>query len=292
MKRYILIILLLTAIGGGAAKAQLNPLKSQYFQNEYLVNPAMAGNHGRPEVFVNYSNQWNKIDGAPVLSSISGSLPVNSKASFGINIINDKAGLIGKTQAMGSFSYKVPFSEDHALRFGVSISWSQDRLDYGRATSSGISDTELAKYNDRENYLDGNLGITYQYKDIEAQFSYLSLNEKRYSRISTVDYATFYSSLSYKIRFDGSFGVKPMFAYRGIKNYENQWDVAAEWNADQLRFYTMYHSNRSFTGGMGYLDRSGLFVSALYNSEPLHLRGFSGGIFDVVVGYRFGKMAY
>ncbi|WP_410220951.1 PorP/SprF family type IX secretion system membrane protein [Pedobacter sp.] len=287
MKRYIPLLLL--SIMVGTTKAQLSPLKSQYYQNEYLVNPAMAGNHGHTEIFLNYSNQWNKIDGAPVMASFSGVLPLNDRAAVGVNLINDKAGLIRKTQAMGSFSYKVPFAEDHAIRFGVSVSWSQDRLDYGRATSSGLNDSELGKYNDRENYIDGNVGATYQNKNLEAQFSYLSLNEKRYSKISTVDYATFYSSLSYKINFDDSFGVKPMLVYRGIKNYDNQWDVAAEWNANQLRFYTMYHSNKSFTGGMGYLDKSGLMISAMYNSEPSNLRGLSGGIFDVVLGYRLGK---
>ncbi|ADY52577.1 putative membrane protein [Pseudopedobacter saltans DSM 12145] len=286
MKRYIPIILLLTTIGS-ASKAQLNPLKSQYFQNEYLINPAMAGNHGRAEIFSNYSNQWNKIDGAPVIMSFTAAIPLKGNASVGLNVSNDKAGLIRKTQAMGSFSYKVPFSEGHSLRFGVSLSWSQDRLDYGRASQAGMNDIELARYNDKENYLDGNMGITYRYKGFEGQFSYLSLNEKRYSKISTVDYSTFYSSASYKIDFDETFGVKPLIAYRGIKNYKNQWDVAAEWKADMMRFYTMYHSNSSFTGGMGYLYQNKLNVSAMYNSEPKHLRGFSGGIFDVVVGYRF-----
>jgi len=287
MKKYIPILLL--TIMASASKAQLSPLKSQYYQNEYLVNPAMAGNHGRSEMFLNYSNQWNKIDGAPVMTAFSGVIPLNDKATVGVNLINDKAGLIYKTQAMASFSYKVPFADDHGLRFGVSMSWSQDRLDFGKATSSGMNDTDLAKYNDKENYIDGNFGVTYQNKNLEAQFSYLSLNEKRYSKISTVDYATFYSSLSYKIHFDDSFGVKPMFVYRGVKNYNNQWDVAGEWNADQLRFYTMYHSNKSFTGGIGYLDKSGLMISAMYNSEPANLRGLSGGVFDVVLGYRFGK---
>ena len=268
------------------SRAQLSPLKCQYFQNEYLSNPAMAGHRGA-EVYLNYSNQWNKIDGTPVLSSISGSMPINGKAAVGINVINDKSGLIRKTQAMGSFSYRVPFAEDHALRFGLSLSWSQDRLDYGLASASGINDMELAKYNDRENYLDGNVGVTYQLKGLEAQFSYLSLNEKRYSRISTVDYATFYSALSYTFRLDDMWGVKPMFVYRGLKNFDNQWDVAAEWTAEMLRFYTMYHSNHSFTGGVGYVDKSGLSVSALYSSEAKTVRGFSGGIFDVVVGYRF-----
>ena len=286
MKKYIAIAVM-GLLGVQHSRAQLNPLKGQYFQNEYLSNPAMAGHKGRPEVYVNYSNQWNKIDGSPVLSSISGSMPINDKASFGVNVINDKAGLIRKTQAMGSFSYKVPFADDHAIRFGVSLSWSQDRLDYGMASQTGVNDMELAKYNDKENYLDGNLGVTYQLKGLEAQFSYLSLNEKRYSKISTVDYATFYSAVSYKVKLDDMWGVKPMVAYRGVKNYDNQWDIAAEWSADMLRFYTMYHSNKSFTGGLGYFDKSGLNVAALYSSEARAIRGFSGGIFDVVVGYKF-----
>ena len=286
MKRYILIVFMLVGVVHHS-KAQLTPLKGQFFQNPYQVNPAMAGSSDKAEVFTNYSNQWNKMDGAPVIMSFTATTPLKGNASLGLNISNDKAGLIRKTQAMGTFAYKVSFNEDHSLRFGVSLSWSQDRLDYGMASHTGINDTELAKYNDKENYLDGNLGVTYKYKRFEGQFSYLSLNEKRYSRISTVDYSTFYSSVSYRIDFDESFGVRPLLAYRGIKNFDNQWDAAAEWKADMLRFYTMYHSNRSFTGGMGYIYNQKLNVSLLYNSEPNNLRGFSGGIFDVVVGYRF-----
>ncbi len=267
--------------------AQLNPMKSQYFQNTYLSNAAMAGYTGKPEMFVNYSNQWNKIEGAPVLMALSASAPINNKASIGFNLMNDKAGLIRKTQAVGSFAYKIPFSEEHSIRLGISFSWSQDRLDYVLASRTGLNDIELARYNDRENYLDGNFGITYKFKRIEGQFSYLSLNERRYGQIATTDYSTFYSALSYQVDFDESFGVKPLLAYRGVKNYENQWDAAAEWRADMLRFYTMYHSNKSFTGGMGYTHDLNLNVTLMYNSEPNTLRGFSGGVFDVIVGYRF-----
>lgn len=269
------------------AHAQLSPLKGQFYQNPYQSNPSMAGHSGKAEVFANYSNQWNRLAGSPVMTALSASTPLKGNAAVGLNLQNDKAGLILKTQVMGSFAYKVPFSDEHNIRFGVSLSWSQDRLDYGLASSSGINDVELARYNDRENYLDGNVGVTYTFKKLQAQFSYLSLNERRYSRISTVDYSTFYSALSYDIKIDEMFGVKPLVAYRGVKNFDNQFDIAAEWSAAMLRFYTMYHSNKSFTGGMGYLDKSGLNVSVLYNSEPNTLRGFSGGIFDVVVGYRF-----
>lgn len=275
-------------IGGMTeVKAQLTPMKSQFFHNPYLVNPAMAGLTGKPVIFSNYSNQWNKIDGSPVLMSLSASSPINSKASVGVNIIKDKAGLLGKTQAMGSFSYKVPLSKEQSLRFGVSLTWSQDRVDYGLASGSGGADGGLANYNNKENYLDGNFGVAYLNNDFEAQFSYLNLNQKRLNRFSTVDYSVFYSSVSYKFKIDETFGVKPLLAYRGVKSFDNQYDIAAEISANELSFYTMYHSNKSFTGGIGYDYKKQLSVAVLYNSEPSTVKGFTGGIFDLVVGYKF-----
>lgn len=269
---------------------QLTPMKSQYFQNPYLVNPSMAGYRGVTEVYSNYSNQWNKIEGAPEMFSFSGSMPINEKASVGVNVINDKAGLMQRTQAMGSYSYKVPFSEDHSIRFGVSLSWSQDDLNYSLASGSRANDPELMRYqNERESYLDGNFGVAYIGKKLEAQFSYLNLNQRRNGQFSTVDYSTFYSAISYMVVLKNDFSVRPLLAYRGVKGYDNQYDIAAEWGLEDLKFYTMYHSNRSFSGGLGYTYKNQLNIATMYNSEPVAVRGFSGGVFDIVVGYRFNK---
>lgn len=285
MKKYILVLLCILSASKG--KAQLNPLKGQYFQNRYLANPAMAGYSGRAEVFVDYANQWSKMEGAPSTFALSGSLPISEKASVGVNILNDVAGLLKQTHGMASFAYKVSFAEDHAIRFGASATWSQDRLDLNRASASASIDPELAGYNDRESYLDGNFGATYQLKNFEAQFSYLSLNQNRNSNISRVSSAVFYSAVSYQFDMNESLSVKPLLAYRGFTNFDNQLDVAVEWTAKTLRFYTMYHTNKSFTGGIGYLDKSGFIFSTMYNSGPENLNGFSGGVFDLSLGLRF-----
>lgn len=285
MKKIISVILLLTGVL--PAMAQLTPLKSQFFHNPYLVNPSMAGIEGKTSIYSNYSSQWNRLEGGPTIFSLSATTPLNEKASIGLNFISDKAGLLLKTQAMGSFSYKIPFSQLHSIRFGISVSWAQDKIDQGLASAGAVNDAELLGYNDRENYLDGNFGVTYINNDLEAQFSYLNLNQRRSSRFSTVDYSTFYSSIAYHFRLNDVFSVKPLIAYRGVKNFNNQYDIAAEWKADDLAFYTMYHSNKSFTGGVGYDYKKQINLSALYNSEPNTIRGLSGGIFDLVVGYRF-----
>ena len=282
----ILAIIFISGVFTFPSKGQLAPMKSQFFQNPYLVNPAMAGHENKTSIYANYSNQWNKIDGSPVLMSLSAATPLNNNASLGLNIINDRSGLLTKTQAMGSFSYRIPFSEDHNLRLGVSLTWAQDRIGLASASGSAAADPTVNNANRRKSYLDGNFGLTYQLSGLEAQFSYLNLNQSRFNEVSTVDYATFYSSLRYLIPMDG-WTVKPLFVLRGIKGYDNQWDAAAEWKVTELSFYTMYHSNQSFTGGLGYDYKSSLFVSAYYNTEPANTRGFSGGIFDLVVGYRF-----
>ncbi len=270
------------------AKAQMTPMKAQYFQNPYLVNPAMAGLEGNT-IFASYANQWNKLEGSPVMVALSASGRVTEKAAVGFNLISDKAGLLRRTQALGTFAYKVELDEVNSVRFGVSFSWAQDKLDQSLATNNGTGDPALAQYNAKQNYLDGNFGAAFVGKKFTAQFSILNLNQKRQSQISAVDYATFYSSLSYQVNLDQAMGVtlKPLVAYRGIKGFDNQFDIAAEWGIQTIRMLTMYHSSKSFSGGIGFKDLNKLSMYAIYSTEPQGLQGLSGGIYDITLGYKF-----
>lgn len=271
------------------AMAQLSPMKSQFFQNPYLINPAMAAKDGDRSVFINYSTMWNEITGGPVMMGFSASMPVTAKAAIGINHISDKAGLLKRTQSMGSFAYKILFN-DQSIRFGVSLCWAQNKLDNSLATPNGTNDPALTNYNDtREKQWDGNFGMAYIGKRLEAQFSYLNLNYKRSTTFSTVDYSTHYTSIAYKFNLDDNFSLKPLVAYRGVNGFDDQWDVAAEWGMvkEDFNLYTMYHSNKSISGGFGYVYDHKLSISGFYNSEPSSVRGITGGIFDLIVGYKF-----
>ncbi|HEY0669127.1 MAG TPA: PorP/SprF family type IX secretion system membrane protein [Sphingobacteriaceae bacterium] len=274
----------------GTAMAQLSPVKSQFFQNPYLINPAMAAKDGASSVFINYSTMWNEIAGGPVMMAFSGSMPITDKAAIGFNHISDKAGLLKRTQSMGSFAYRILFNNDQSIRFGVSLCWAQNKIDNSLATPNGADDPALLTYNDtRKKQWDGNFGAAYVGKNFEAQFSYLNLNYKRSMNFSTVDYSTYYSSIAYKFSLDDNFTIKPLVAYRGVNGFDDQWDVAAEWGiiSKDFNLYTMYHSNKSISGGFGYVYDHKLNISGFYNSEPSSVRGITGGIFDLIVGYKF-----
>jgi type IX secretion system PorP/SprF family membrane protein len=287
-KTSLLIIAVISTVY--SAMAQLTPMKTQYFQNQYLTNPAMAAKDNQTSIFTNYSSQWGEIEGGPKMLSLSASTPLTDRAAVGVNIISDKAGLLKRTQTLSSFAYKLPLNDDHDIRVGISLSWTEDKIDNSTATSNGTGDPALMGYNNnRENHWDGNFGIAYVSEKFEAQFTYLNLNQKRSQVFSTVDYSTFYSALAYKFNLDNNFTIKPLIAYRGVNGYTNQWDIAAEWGAFSKDFnlYTMYHSNKSFSGGFGYEYDHKLIFSGFYSSEPSAIRGFTGGIFDVAIGYKF-----
>ncbi len=269
--------------------AQNAPLKSLYFQNPYLQNPAMAGNEGRSAIYCNYNNQWNRIEGSPQMMSVSVSFPLAERAAAGFNIITEKAGLLERTQTMGSYAYNVSISEKQSLRFGLSLSWTADHADDGNALPDENADPFIAVYNDnRHSYLDGNFGLAWKGEKMELQFSYLNLSHKRFKEYSTVDYATFYSSLSYLFTPDRNITVKPLLVYRGVKDYNNQFDFAAEWNLKELLIvYSIFHSNKSFTGGLGYDYQHKLNISAWYNTGAPKIRSLTGGTIDLVMGFIF-----
>jgi len=281
-----LIIINLILINSLNIKAQLSPLRAQYFQNPYFVNPAMAGANGNI-VFASYANQWNKISGSPVLLALSASGMINNKAAIGLNLFSDKAGLLERTQALGTFAYKVELDAENSIRFGVSFSWTEDYLNQSGATNNGTTDPALGRFNEKMNYLDGNFGFAYVGKKLTTQFSYLSLNQKRQNQLSTVDYSTFFSSVGYQFDLDKSsrMNVKPLIAYRGIKGYNDQIEFAAEWGIDELSFFSMYSSNKTFSGGVGFKNLKKLSLSAIYSTEPQGLQGITGGRFDLTIGY-------
>lgn len=286
----LLIIITMMVSNALTTSAQLNPMKAQYFQNPYLVNPAMAGVDGNA-VFVSYANQWNKISGSPVLLALSASGMVTDKVALGFNLQSDRAGLLKKTQALGTFAYRLELDEEKSIRFGLSFSWLQDRLDLTDATGGGTPDPAWGQYNDRKNYLDGNFGIAYLEEKFTAQFSYLNINQKRQRDLSAFNYPIFYSSVSYLFDLDEASGitVKPLIAFRGIKGNSNQFDITAEWGVDKFLLYSMYHSNKSFAGGIGFKNLNMLSMSAIYSTEPQGLQGLTGGRFDLTIGYHFSS---
>lgn len=276
-----------------SANAQLDPLGAQYFNNQYLGNPALAGYEAGFRVNASYRQQWSKIPGSPELQNLSADYGFN-KVGLGLNILNDKTGLQRQTRVVGTYAYHLPLNESNFLHFGVSVGFMNQRIDQSDLYGDR-DDILVGRYNDRKTYIDGDFGAAYTSGGLNLQASLPNLkNMFTNDQIRVADVATFYTAASYQFDItEGAegIGLEPKVAYRGVKGFDNIWDAGAQLTLAnrQVMLMGMYHSSESATFGIGMDYKRRYLVSGMYTTQTSPLTGYSNGNFEINVRLSIGK---
>ncbi len=268
--------------------AQLSPLSGQYFNNPYIINPAFAGFVQDTRLNLAYRNQWTNVPGAPVTQNVTLEHGFE-KVGIGLNVSNDKAGLIRQTSLSGSFAYHLPIGEEQRLNFGISAGFTTERISQGDVVGNP-NDVSLGRFNDRESYLDGSFGVAYTSRSLTIQASIPNLKQAFKRDIAYADLTSFFTAVSYKIDFqDGAEGsyATPIFAYRGVYGYKNIWDAGTQVNVGgQLLLSALYHSTQSATFGVGVDFRKKYLIGVQYTTNTSALNRYTNGSFELNLGVR------
>lgn len=256
--------------------AQQLPLLSNYYINPYLSNPALAGSKGS-NVFLLHRNPFNggQNNSETFLGTVDG-LIQNGTAGYGAMMYNDKVNLINKTGALGTYSYKMAFSNKGIFSLGVSFGWEQNRILLDRVKEPITAELVLANSATQSTVFDANLGAAYQIKGlniglatyqlfnnnaIEAKEGYTDKYNYRYSRhiMGTASYRIVAKSES--IFIDPIIQVK---AGKGL--------------APQTSIMTMANFKNKIWAGAGYRQHYGVdFMAGVLLANKLTL-GYSYGM--------------
>ena len=289
-----LALIAFTSLLGLSSKAQLNPLSSQYYTNQYLINPAFAGAGQGLKVNGAYRKLWSNVPGSPLTQNLTADYGFG-RVGLGLTVNNESAGLQRQTRVVGSYAYHLPLSGDNQqLHFGVSLGFMSQRLEnadiYGNP-----SDPMVGQYNDRKTYLDGDFGVSYTSDHLNIQASIPNLKSVlKKDVIKLADVATFYTAVSYRILLsEGAEGVdaEPKVAYRGVKGFDNIWDAGAQIGiADRQAFLLgMYHSTKNATFGLGMDYKRQYLISATYTTQTSALSNYTNGSFELNLRLSLGQ---
>ena len=150
---------LISTLSAQKVSAQLAPLGAQYYANEYMSNPAMAGVNNDIRVNIGHLTAWNSIPGSPKYYSLTADLGTEGNTGWGINLYQDKAGLLNRSKVVGSYAYHLPVGEDSKVNFGLSFGMLRTRLNTQDIVGS-TNDAYAYQYNMREEtLLDGDFGL-------------------------------------------------------------------------------------------------------------------------------------
>ena len=286
-------IMLILLIIGFNSRAQLSPMGSQFYQNQYLGNPAMAGIEKGIQFNLGVRQQWSSLPGAPLTQVLTAEYGME-KVGWGLNLYNDEAGLLKRTRTSGTYAYHLPLNnEEQKLHFGISLGFMYERV-MNEILSGDQDDQTVGRFNLRETYIDGDFGFAYTNKRLTLQAAVPNLkNFLKKDKNNPVDRSLFYTSISYKW-FTGpdqnDAVIEPKVAYRGVKGYHNLVDAGLSMSLINRRVHMtgMYHSSKSATYGLG-LSYENLSFMGSYTTETSILRTYTGGNFEMGIKYRLGK---
>ncbi|WP_295128642.1 type IX secretion system membrane protein PorP/SprF [uncultured Chitinophaga sp.] len=295
MKRFLMIAgftCMLTAAQTAAAQevgntsALIDPLPTQYFQNQYLGNPSFAGIDSGFHLNGAYRRQWENAPGVPVTMNFTGDYYVGKRVGVGASVFMDKAGLLSRTRVTLTYAYHLPLTVtgSQSLHFGLSAGIRSDRLDT-KSLNGEVNDPSLGLFNRRDNYFDGDFGVAYTNNRWNLQASLPNIagylkSENREIANST----TFYAAASYKIPLgDGSGSVEPKVAFRGVRHYDNIFDVGANlvFLNNALNVFGLYHTTKNATAGVGFNIKSTVNLHLMYTSQTAGLRSYLDDAFTL-----------
>lgn len=281
--QYILIAsALLLGLKKNAA-AQVAPLGSSFFQNQYLNNPALAGSDPGIRANIAYRQQFNSIPGAPVNQALTLEYGSSKNAGLGLHLYNDKSGLFKTTRVVGSYAYSVRLEDQKRLQFGLSLGFLNQRIS-NEDVDGDPNDFQLNQFSKRQTYIDGDFGVAYQGGKFSAQLAIPQLkNQLGRENTSQVNYPRFFSSIAYQVKLEQLDAIaEPKLNYRGFQGADNVIDAGLNllMAERRLNLFGMYHSTQSFTFGMGITYQS-INITGMYATGTSALRNYANGDFEI-----------
>ncbi|OQP61851.1 hypothetical protein A3860_30765 [Niastella vici] len=135
-----LILLILTCLGTHLLQAQVDPHFSQYYVYPAWLNPALTGAFdGDYRISGIYRSQWGNISSPFTTPGVAVDFTTNKNSSFGLSVLNQKAGDGGYNYFTGYASYAyngVRFGpqEYHRIVMGMQIGVIQRKFNRSKLT--------------------------------------------------------------------------------------------------------------------------------------------------------------
>lgn len=113
-------LLLLALLISGTARAQQDPLYSQYMFNTLAVNPAYAGSADVFTALLLSRHQWVGLEGAPSTQTLVAHTPLPSQnMALGLSLLADKIGPTRQTGVYADYAYRIRTGAETRLSFGL-----------------------------------------------------------------------------------------------------------------------------------------------------------------------------
>jgi len=300
MKNSIIKFVLL--LSTGSAFAQQMPLSSQYYNNQFVTNPALTGTKDEVNAFLTHRSQWTGVSGAPQTSYLTVDGPIQAKnVGLGLNLNSDVTDIMSRMGAFVNYSYKLKLNDnDNNLFFGVAVGVINNRIDFSKVVVRDMQDPYLSMGSQSRTVFSADFGMAYRWKKLEigASVPQLFANRIKYDSKAGKDASyklerSYQGSLKYVIDIvkEKQITVYPLVMVRYYENSTIQYDgnLVLDWKKIGWIGAT-YHSNNAVAVSAG-VRFKGLSVGYAYDLGINNVKSYVGSSSELLLGFSFGNHA-
>ena len=261
-----------------STKAQQLPLYSQYTENGFLFNPAMAGSRIYTPLRLTIRNQWTGIEDAPTTQALSIHRNFGERCTtcdavgnplarrsnqrgmgLGAYIFNDKAGAISRTGFEFSYAYHLEFNRQYygkrgtRLSFGLGGVFYQYKFDHNYYPVGDPLNTGA----DIVSYIpDANFGVYLYNNDYYVGLSIAHLFESSVKMGDTKSNSDimlrhYYLTAGYTFNINNQVALEPSAIVRRTVDSDNYIDITTKLYVRSFWLAVSYRSNKQIVGMLG-----------------------------------------
>lgn len=299
MKKILFIVALFSTFQG--VKAQQLPLFSQYMNNKYVLNPAVAGTISGSSFRTVLRSQWTGLEGNPNTQTVSGHALLKKNVGLGGYIFNDKAGPLQQTGVSGSYAYHINMGAARlALGLGGLFYMYKLNTDELAFDSQGSTDLVLNRGNFSGFYPNFSFGAYYYTDKYYAGFS---VPEILNNEITSSDQfyimkqvRHYYLAGGYRFSFDRSntYQLEPSVLMKYVKGAPTQFDVNARFIIKKMiSIGASYRTNDAIVAMLGLIIDNKYHLGYSYDVTTTTLSNFQKGSHEIMLGIDLfkGKIA-
>lgn len=295
--------------------AQYQPQYSQYWLNNYLINPAITGIENYADVQIGYRQQWLNVEGAPRTLHVTMHTPLGQGyASSSLNPVErsspsyrndyfrakphhgvggqahvDEIGPFRRNEVALSYAYHVPVSPTVQLSAGVQAGWIQHRLAADQIILTDPNDQAI--YQARHRYGQPSLSVgiwAYSSTAYVGASVYTALPANQFLGIDTNASSWHgYLTAAYRYEVGPSWSVQPSLLLRLRSPESLSYDVGvrALWS-DRIWIGGAYRASQEWIAIVGVHISSLFSVAYSYDIGGGYPGPFGSGSHEVVLNLR------
>jgi len=296
MKR--LIILLITVSFSCTVKGQQLPQLTQYEQNNYAINPAIAGMYDYYQVKTSVRNMWGDLGPKTTILSIYGKKGEN--IGLGGMVYSDSEGATSRIGGNISYSHHFSLSSDIKIALALSAGFLQYRLVKDQLTWYQEDDPDAVGGDVVRAIPDATFGINTYGKNWYVGLSIPQLLSNNIDLIDRNFYELqetesegklnrhYYLLGAYNHVLNPFWSIEPSLLLKSATT-DTQFDfgVKATWN-DKLWFGTGYRTNGQMSALAGYSIQDRYIIG--YSYDMLGDASVLGATHEFVLGIKFRSL--